>query len=329
MTQLVTQLATQPPSDSAHASTFHGAVSPSLVARGEADAPAFELKFLVDEPTALAIEAWARRTMSLDPHGSPALGGAYDTATLYLDTPELDVYHRSPSYKRRKFRIRRYGSAAWVSLEQKSKRGDRVRKRRSSVPLHELGLLTALSSLERTRDAAPPAIDAAGAAWTAGGGESQPVGAWPGGWFGARIAGRRLVPACLVTNRRTALVGTCAEGPLRLTIDRDVRGRACDPAPIGEAPGLGREDGPPRDVEWSWRSITSSPPGAVEADGAIPLLPRAAILELKFLHALPIPFKQLVRDSRLSPQSLSKYRLFRDALARSPDGRSGSGSARA
>src|SRR5262249_22260166 len=106
--------------------------SPSLDLPGSV-APAFELKFLVDEDRARAAEAWARHHLVPDPPGDPALGGASGTTSLYFDTPELDVYHRSPKYRRRKYRVRRYGAEPWTFLERKSKWGDRVAKRRSRV----------------------------------------------------------------------------------------------------------------------------------------------------------------------------------------------------
>jgi hypothetical protein len=108
----------------------------------------------------------------------------------------LDVYRRSPSYKRRKFRVRRYGEANWVFLERKTKRGDRVAKRRVAVPEDELAALT------------------------------QPLclADWPGNWFHQRLYQRRLQPACLVRYRRLAYGGCGPEGPLRLTLDRRLHG---------------------------------------------------------------------------------------------------------
>ncbi len=57
--------------------TAAGFESPSLSARGGGAGPAYELKFLLDEERGRAVEAWARRRLALDPHGDPALGGAY------------------------------------------------------------------------------------------------------------------------------------------------------------------------------------------------------------------------------------------------------------
>ena len=232
-----------------------GCEPPSLATARDGGGPAFELKFLLDEARAQEVEAWARGRLALDPHGDPALGGAYWTTSLYFDTPELDVYHRSPGYKSRKFRVRRYGAAPCAFLERKSKRGDRVEKRRTAVPDEELALLVRPLS----------------------------VTTWPGHWFHQSLLTRRLGPACRIVYQRTAYVGSCADGPLRLTLDR----RLCG--------ALGRDwcVGPP--------------------EGTLPLLRGQVILELKFRAALPGPFKELVRAKKLSPSGVSKYRLCREA----------------
>jgi len=206
------------------------------------------------------VEAWARARLTPDPHGDPALGGAYRTTSLYCDTPDLDVYHRTPSYRRRKFRVRRYGDATWTYLERKSKWGDRVAKWRVSVPDTELANL-----------AAPEVPEA-----------------WPGFWFHRRLVMRRLQPACRVAYRRLAFAGSCADGPLRLTFDRDLRGV------------------PAQD----WRL------DPVENGRA--LLAGHVILELKFRAALPGPFKQLVAEHRLTPHAVSKYRTCCEAWGARP-----------
>jgi hypothetical protein len=234
--------------------TVVGFESPSLYAPG-GEGPAYELKFLLDEAQAQAVEAWALRRLALDPHGDPALGGAYRTTSLYCDTPELDVYHRSPSYRRRKFRVRRYGSAPKIFLERKSKWDDRVEKRRTPVPEEELALL-----------AHPMALVS-----------------WTGYWFLRRLRLRRLFPACRIVYQRTAYVGMCAEGPLRLTLDRRAHGILTG--------------------DWSLAPF----------QGGLPLLTGQVILELKFRSALPVPFKELVRNLRLCPSTVSKYRLCRAA----------------
>jgi hypothetical protein len=234
--------------------TTAGFESPSLAAADGAG-PAYELKFLLDEARAQAVDEWARRRLVPDPHGDPELGGAYRTTSLCCDTPGLDVYHRTPSYRRRKFRVRRYGSMPWAFLERKSKWGDRVAKLRTVVPEGELALLA----------------------------HPMSVLTWPGHWFHRRLLRGGLLPACRIAYQRTAYAGTGAEGPLRLTLDRHVRG------------------------------VLASDWGLAPVEGGLPLLTGQVILELKFRFALPAPFKELVQDMRLSPSLVSKYRLCREA----------------
>jgi hypothetical protein len=228
--------------------------SPSF-GNGSDTAQPYELKFLIDAAAAAKIEEHARAFMTPDAHGDTA--GVYSTTTLYLDTASLDVFHRSPSYRRRKFRIRRYGHSALVSLERKTRSGDRVRKRRSSIPDLELGTLA--------HDDSPPD--------------------WSGHWFHKRLRTRALLPSALVTYDRTALTGATPEGPVRLTIDRQIRGRVAD----------------------VWQVAT--------VDSGIPLLAGQPILELKFLDHMPQVFKALVAHFNLMPASVSKYRVCREAWA--------------
>lgn len=168
------------------------AESPSLRA-GSGAAAAYELKFLLDEAAARPVEAWARQRLAPDPHGRD---GTYRTTSLYCDTPALDVYHRTRGFRRSKYRVRRYGETAAVHLERKTKRGDRVRKRRSALPLEGLGLLEAA--------------------------EAEPE--WPFAWFLRQVRFRGLRPAARVGYDRTAFVGHAPEGAVRLTMDRHLVG---------------------------------------------------------------------------------------------------------
>lgn len=241
--------------------------SPSLLGGRTEDgvvAPAaYELKFLLPTDTAAAVAEWALGPggLRVDPHGDSARGGRYTTTTLYLDTPALDVYHRRAGYAKRRYRLRRYGDDQHAHLECKIKNGDLVRKRRSAVPLEQVALLDGATHADE----------------------------WAGGWFHLRIAELGLRPASVVTYQRAAFVGSCDEGPLRVTIDRDARSRLCRG---------GREWDPVRLAE----------------DEGVEVLGDRAVVELKYLTALPLPFKMLMKNLTMYPGGVSKYRLGREAI---------------
>lgn len=215
------------------------AASPSLLSALGGDA--FEIKFRLTLEEANDAERWARQHLAPDPHGNK---GVYHTTSLYLDTSFLDIYHKTRGYRRSKYRLRRYGAAEWVHLERKLRRGDRVRKRRDTVPL------AAVSGL---------------------------VDGVNGGWFGERVRERLFQPICWIAYTRTAFQSATPNGPLRLTLDRDVMGT---PA-----------------TRWTV-------PPSVEGRT---LLPDEVILELKYRVSLPPLFHELLAalPSRLA--GVSKY----------------------
>jgi hypothetical protein len=178
---------------------FHA--SPSLV-RG--DETAYELKLRLTPELAAIAEAWARRRLLPDPHGDD---GRYRTMSLYCDTSGLDVFLRTKGYRRRKYRLRRYGEMPVVFLERKKRQGDRVAKRRDSVALDDLAYLNGV----------------------------EPAADWAGAWFLERVRMRDLRPTCLVVYERMAFLGEGQASGLRLTIDRDLVGvptREWDLSPV-------------------------------------------------------------------------------------------------
>jgi hypothetical protein len=152
-----------------------------------------ELKFLVTASHAAAIRQWARSELAPDPFAAGDFHDEYSTTSLYFDTPELDVYHRRGSYRRSKYRIRRYGEAEFVFLERKLRTGTSLSKRRTIIDISDLHRL--LEPADRS---------------------------WPGYWFQQRLELRRLRTACQVSYRRVARVGRAASGDVRLTLDRDI-----------------------------------------------------------------------------------------------------------
>jgi hypothetical protein len=225
-------------------------LSPSLYTPTEKEAPAYELKFLLTEAMAQVVESRARETMSLDPHAGPS--GIYRTTSLYCDTPRFDVFHRIGKGRRRKHRLRRYGAGTQIFLERKTKRGQRVRKRRCAIPETELSLLANPLSLVT----------------------------WAGHWFHRQLLNRELRPACRISYDRTAFMSPGSDGPVRLTLDRNLRG------------GLASA--------WSLEPVEI---------GDI-LLPGEVICEFKYRSTLPPLFKQLVEELKLTPGSVSKYRHY-------------------
>jgi hypothetical protein len=238
--------------------TEASSLSPSLWKNREE--PAFELKFQLPEERAAALAAWAEAHLQRDPHCLAEMGYAYFVHGVYFDTPAFDVFHRSPGYKKKKYRLRRYGSNEKIFLEQKRKSGGKVAKRRIEVEEPEL---------EKLRDT-PTEID------------------WSGNWFHRRITMRKLQPTCGITYQRQAFFGANAEGPLRLTLDRNVRTRLAN--------------------QWQVAPVT---------DG-VPMLTGQVLLELKFRKHLPAVFKGLMQDFGLTPASLSKYRLAVQSLGAAP-----------
>ncbi len=167
--------------------TVSGQASPSFLSTsGGGDA--YEVKFRLTLDEALWAERWARERLAPDPHGD---NGVYHTTSLYVDTPFLDIYHKTRGYRRSKYRLRRYGVEEAIHLERKVRRGDRVRKRRDVIPLDEVASL----------------VDGAN-----------------GGWFGERVRQRLFRPVCWIAYSRTAFQSATPTGPLRLTLDRDVTG---------------------------------------------------------------------------------------------------------
>lgn len=161
--------------------------SPSLTAlRG-----AREMKFVVPDDVAQIIQDWARQYLQADPHAGD---DGYHVNSLYLDTPGFDTFRRQPGFRRRKFRLRRYGQEPTIWLEVKRKRKGHVRKRRISVA--EANLIQRLAQPDEPE--------------------------WEGTWFRRKLDQRQLQPVCQVTYRRLAWIGTSSTGPIRLTIDGDL-----------------------------------------------------------------------------------------------------------
>ena len=225
-------------------------LSPSIQRSLTDKIAAYELKYLISREDAARVEAWAAQSMQPDVHANPLLGG-YQTTTLYLDTPNHDVLLRADGFRRRKFRLRRYGSDRTVFLERKTRQGHRVEKRRSHVPLADLATLASHLALESS----------------------------PAHWFVHKTTATNLLPACRVTYNRNAFVVLTESGPLRLTLDRNIRGTPT--------------------TAWDLTPIADPTPS---------ILHDQVICEFKFRGNLPRLFKDLITHLNLTPGKVSKYR---------------------
>ena len=224
-------------------------MSPSTDTR-EYRESACELKFLVNLATSEALRLWARTHLQPDPHSDGESGDGYRITSLYFDTEHFDVFHRRGSFGRSKYRVRRYGTGEIAFLERKLKTKGLLAKRRSIVHLERLGLLHGPTPVTD-----PDAF-----------------------WFHRRLLARRLRPICQITYRRTARFALTDLGPIRMTLDDDLRALpvqalACDESRPAEA-----------------------------------ILPEHRVLELKFRGELPGLFRSLLQEFSLAPKTFSKYR---------------------
>lgn len=216
----------------------------------------YELKFFVAPTQSVALKDWVRAHLLPDPHGGGPHGDHYHVSSVYFDTPQFAVLSRQGSYARSKYRLRRYQDSDIVYLERKTKGAQRVYKRRTA---------TALDQMSRLRHA-------------------EALSGWDGYWFHRRLLGRQLSPTCRIEYQRLARWSHSDVGPVRLTIDQDLRAWPAD--------GTSFER---------------------HGDGAELTAPQL-ILELKFGAAMPRLFKQLVHEFAPRPEGISKYRLACSAL---------------
>lgn len=243
------------PSSESDARRRDAALSPSITRDGAESVPAYEMKFLVREDAAAEVTKFARAHLEPDPFANPDLGGAYEITTLYLDTPDFDVYYGTEALGGAKYRVRRYGTSRTLFCERKRRVKNRVAKRRTEIP-----------------DADLPRL-----------GERSGDPKWIADWFHETMLDHELRPTCTVTYERTAFFGLGKSGPLRLTLDRRVRGAAADALAV------------------------------VRVAEGVPVLDGEVIVELKFQETMPNLFKELVESLHLAPTTASKYRRVMNA----------------
>lgn len=66
----------------------------------------FELKYVIDEPTARLVRDFARSYLQRDEHAIPELRYAYPIYSLYLDSPQLALYRATIEGRMNRFKLR-------------------------------------------------------------------------------------------------------------------------------------------------------------------------------------------------------------------------------
>jgi hypothetical protein len=102
---------------------------------------------------------------------------------------------------------------------------------------------------------------------------------WIGRWFHRRLGARRLNPVCQISYDRTARVAMTPAGIIRLTLDHNIR--------ASDHQALHFRD----------REETAL------------LSKDEIIVEMKYRYELPVLFKRLIEEFKLTPTAVSKYRL--------------------
>lgn len=174
--------------------------SPSLRASAGVGALAYELKFLLTEELAAAVERSLAPALTPDPHGEAALSGAYRTLSVYCDNERWEVLTRSGAGATTKLRVRQYGERGPIFLERKQTQNTQVIKKRVAVAQ----------------------LDA-----NSHGAEED--------WFWSEATDRGLAPVCAVQYERRAFTGGDGHG-WRLTFDRNIRCTKANGWSLGVAP---------------------------------------------------------------------------------------------
>lgn len=262
-----------------------------------------EMKFQLDPGMSAQVKDWARDHLGVDENCNAAASDSYDIRTLYLDTPELDLFHRTRVIGLAKHRIRRYGNEQTLWVETKRKKKQIVRKNRTAVFESDLRARLAapeftcpeaidlpkangpLSNATRPKPTSEPrgtlptsSLEALTNTAQVSSGETA-ADPWCGDWFLKRITERRLQPAVQIGYRRFARTSVLNGVNLRLTIDSHM--------------SAGPVDG--------WNVTTD----AACQDMAIG---EYEILELKFNNQMPALFKKLLRTFPIPATGFSKFR---------------------
>ncbi|MBN2574696.1 MAG: polyphosphate polymerase domain-containing protein [Deltaproteobacteria bacterium] len=171
----------------------------------------YEFKYLIPERQVDAIRRAIEPFCTLDPHSARDPSGQYGIQSLYLDTPNRDLYRisREKRARRWKARVRAYDGSDTVFLEIKNKDHDMVKKPRARVP--------AEGWAERVL------------------GRLRPDATQAERLFRQRVERYRLVPTLMVRYRREAWL-SIVDSYARVTLDRVVVCQPWDDWSLGADP---------------------------------------------------------------------------------------------
>ena len=223
----------------------------------------YELKYLIHTSEIPGIVNDVLHQMAPDPHGDA--NGSYAISNLYYDSVELHMLYSKVigSNYRRKLRVRVYGGVdsappAMAMAEIKQRLGRTTQKRRVMVPLDEALRLCEAQSFRTWDDPRDQAV---------------------ADEISCLVLALGLRPACTISYRRRAFVGSRFEPGLRVTIDTDLWGA------------------PPRLDFYAQRPTTF-------------LMPRDwSILEIKVDERVPNWINELVTRHNCQLRRVSKYWL--------------------
>lgn len=247
-------------------------VSPALARfNGRTSQAAYEVKCVVSAGMAVDLEKALRSSMTADPFSARETDGHYRITTLSTDTLAWDCFHRQPGYAKRKYRLRRYGSEQTIYLEQKTRRGHRVSKRRVATTEAELQQLFACSTRQTTVDDVTSGEAVAS--------RSTENHIWDLQMFQNRIESLNLRPVCLMSYERRAWFAETESGPVRWTLDRHLTGAESD----------------------QWNLSDCQPLTQILPEDQL-------VCEFKFSGAMPQLFKKVIAEFQIVPGGFSKYR---------------------
>lgn len=172
----------------------------------------FELKYHIDERMARMVRAAVGQRLELDPYGVGKPDFSYPIHSLYLDSPDLELYHSTINGDRNRFKLRaRYyddDPDKPVFLETKRRVNDCILKERAIVHRDRFETML-LQSWPSPQDLVNPTAEQLTAARN----------------FCQRIDRLRALPISHVSYRREAWYSP-GYNSVRVTMDRDI---VCEP----------------------------------------------------------------------------------------------------